>query len=171
MSTLTPNYGLHLPENTDSMDSFFDNYAEDMETIDNNLGGGGGGGGGNTYIYGVYIDTDNSNFISINDGSVTHPTYSYTATDDCFADILIQGNSGATIFVKIDGKVIYQHIQTPVFLTNIVPLRKGQVISFENLTAYSYLTIYGVKPSPSAHDVSYLTVVNGEVNIVYDDGT
>ena len=42
MSTLTPNYGLHLPENTDSMDDFFTNYESDMETIDDNLGGGGG---------------------------------------------------------------------------------------------------------------------------------
>lgn len=42
MSTLTPNYGLHLPEDTDSMDDFFTNYESDMETIDDNLGGGGG---------------------------------------------------------------------------------------------------------------------------------
>lgn len=42
MSTLTPNYGLHLPENTDSMDDFFTNYESDMTTIDDHLGGGGG---------------------------------------------------------------------------------------------------------------------------------
>ena len=42
MSTLTPNYGLHLPENTDSIDDFFTNYESDMTTIDDNLGGGGG---------------------------------------------------------------------------------------------------------------------------------
>lgn len=42
MSTLTPNYGLHLPENTDSMDDFFDNYESDMTTIDDHLGSGGG---------------------------------------------------------------------------------------------------------------------------------
>lgn len=42
MSTLTPNYGLHLPENTDSMDDFFTNYESDMTTIDDHLGSGGG---------------------------------------------------------------------------------------------------------------------------------
>lgn len=42
MSTVTPNYGLNIPENIDPMDDFFDDYAENMNIIDNNLGGGGG---------------------------------------------------------------------------------------------------------------------------------
>lgn len=41
MATLTPNYNLHIPENTDTMEDFFAHLGEDMETIDENLGGGG----------------------------------------------------------------------------------------------------------------------------------
>ena len=44
MSTLTPNYGLYKPEDTDSMDDFFDEYAANMDNIDENMGGGGGDG-------------------------------------------------------------------------------------------------------------------------------
>lgn len=46
MATYTSNYGLSKPENTDTMASFMNDYAANMETIDQNLGGGGGGGGG-----------------------------------------------------------------------------------------------------------------------------
>lgn len=46
MSTKTPNFNLNIPEDTDSMDAFFDDYEENMYIIDNNLGGGGGGGSG-----------------------------------------------------------------------------------------------------------------------------
>ena len=100
-------------------------------------------GGGGDNIYGAFINTNDSTFFNINDGTVAHATYSYTATKDCFADFLLQGNLSTSIYVKIDGKTIYNHLQTSIWLTDIVPLKRGQVISFENLTEYAYLTIYG----------------------------
>lgn len=42
MSTVTPNFGLNIPENTDTMDDFFDDYEENMNIIDESMGGGGG---------------------------------------------------------------------------------------------------------------------------------
>ena len=142
MATNTPNWNLSKPENTDTQSSFISDYCGNMDIIDQHLGSG--GGGGNVAVLGAFVDTDNSTFITINDGSIVYSTYSYTATDDCYVDLLLQGNAGGTIFVKIDGKTIYQHLQTPVFLTDIFLLKKGQVLTLENLQAYSYMTIYGV---------------------------
>lgn len=142
MATYTPNWNLSKPENTDQQSAFISDYCGNMDIIDQHLGSG--GGGGDVAVLGAFVDTDNSTFITINDGSIVYSTYSYTATDDCYVDLLLQGNAGGTIFVKIDGKVIYQHLQTPIFLTDIFLLKKGQVLTLENLQAYSYMTIYGV---------------------------
>lgn len=50
MATYTPNYNLSMPESTDAMTAFMEDYAANMVTIDNNLGGGGGGGDGHTIV-------------------------------------------------------------------------------------------------------------------------
>lgn len=42
MSTLTPNYGLIVPDNTDTVAQVRADYATNLGIIDNNLGGGGG---------------------------------------------------------------------------------------------------------------------------------
>lgn len=45
MATYTDNYHLSKPETTDSQQSFIEDYATNMEIIDENMGGGSGGGG------------------------------------------------------------------------------------------------------------------------------
>lgn len=45
MSTLTPNYNLIKPDSTDPFGDFRQDYNDNMDIIDANLGGGGGGGG------------------------------------------------------------------------------------------------------------------------------
>lgn len=42
MSTLTPNYGLIVPDNTDTVAQVRADYATNLRIIDNNMGGGGG---------------------------------------------------------------------------------------------------------------------------------
>lgn len=42
MATKTTNYELWIPDSTDDFDDFLDEFNENMETIDENLGGGGG---------------------------------------------------------------------------------------------------------------------------------
>lgn len=49
MATHTPRYNLSKPENTDEMQSFLNDYADNMDIIDQNLGGGGGSGGHTIY--------------------------------------------------------------------------------------------------------------------------
>lgn len=45
MATYTPNYNLSKPEETDDFDAFRASYGDNMDKIDQNMGGGGGGGG------------------------------------------------------------------------------------------------------------------------------
>lgn len=45
MATYTDNYHLSKPETTDSQQSFMEDYATNMDIIDENMGGGSGGGG------------------------------------------------------------------------------------------------------------------------------
>jgi len=45
MSTLTPNYNLKKPDSTDPFGDFRQDYNDNMDIIDANLGGGGGSGG------------------------------------------------------------------------------------------------------------------------------
>lgn len=44
MATLTPNYNLSKPDATDNFSTFRQSYNDNMDIIDNNLGGGGGSG-------------------------------------------------------------------------------------------------------------------------------
>ena len=44
MATYTPNYHLEKPEATDNFGDFRQSYNDNMDIIDQNLGGGGGGG-------------------------------------------------------------------------------------------------------------------------------
>ena len=41
MAQYTPNYGLSMPDTTDDFKDFRESYNENIETIDQNLGGGG----------------------------------------------------------------------------------------------------------------------------------
>lgn len=143
MSTLTPNYGLHLPEDTDSMDDFFSNYGSDMETIDDHLGSGGGGN-----VYGAFIDTNRI---------ITSGTYSssdplnYTATEDCFVDVVFISSDG-TKEVKgyVDGVNIYRlldsHSGTTEVYNQVIPLKKGQTLRVETsrTDSSSAYTVYGL---------------------------
>lgn len=115
MSTLTPNYGLYMPEDTDSMDDFFDKYAANMDNIDENMGGGGGG---------------NVNDVLVNGASV------------------LDGNHNAQI-------TSYKEVTQAQY--DALPSSK-----LTNGIAYF------IKDAPAPDE--YLTIVNGAVNIIFDDG-
>lgn len=51
MAQLTPNYGLSMPDATDNFSDFRESFNENMEIIDENMGGG-----GSTYTAGDGID-------------------------------------------------------------------------------------------------------------------
>lgn len=49
MATYTPNYNLEKPEATDNFKDFRESYNDNLDIIDQNLGGGGGGGSNVTW--------------------------------------------------------------------------------------------------------------------------
>lgn len=137
MATYTPNFNLSKPEDTDTQSSFISEYCDNMDKIDQNLGGGGGGGGN---VYGVYIDPSNI----ITSGS-WNASLSYTATKDCF--VLIDGDlQNSHLIVNIDGVKIYDlGSSTYIQQVQLYPLRKGQVLTATKTTNYDLTyTVFGV---------------------------
>lgn len=100
MSTLTPNYGLIVPEATDTVAQVRADYATNLGIIDN-ISGGGGGGGGN--VYGAFVNTNRI----IASGTYTSANpLSYTATEDCYiySAVSLQPSTGGS--VRIDGELV-----------------------------------------------------------------
>lgn len=140
MSTLTPNYGLKIPEATDSLAQVRADYATNLGIIDNISGGGGGGGN----VYGAFIDTNNV----IQASTMYRGNLTYVATQDCvvFCEIVAAVNNSA--YIAIDGEEV-EYLYSENVKQSRKPsvfLRKGQT-----LTAYSsvgdwnaYYTVYGL---------------------------
>ena len=111
------------------------------------VGGGGGGSEIIDGIDGVFIDTDNVIFAeTINDGSIVHSTYSYTATEDCMAVVLANGYSGGSVTGMLNGTAeVFRIVSAGIFVKSIIPMKKGQTLSFTNLQAYAYFAVYGIQ--------------------------
>lgn len=116
MATYTSNYNLYKPDSSDAFGDFRSEFNNNMDIIDQNLGGGGGGGN---------VD-----------------------------DVLVNGVS------VVDGN------------------HDAQITSYEEVTQAEYDALpaskltngiaYFIKDAPAPDE--FLTVVNGAVNIIYDDG-
>lgn len=186
MATLTPNYGLSKPDDTDNFSNFRQSYNDNMDKIDANMGGG-GGGGGNTY-YGVFIDTSNEIVSKTTYNSAVGLTY--TATQDCVvcADLISNGNTFPN--VTIDNKWIGLQFQNTLQQTTYqFFLKKGQTLNISasvsdnvNYVVYglvggssggggSYTAGDGIDITSNVISLEYLTVNNGKVCLVFDDGT
>ena len=139
MSTLTPNYGLIVPEATDTVEQVRADYATNLGLIDN-ISGGGGGGGGN--VYGAFVNTNDI----IASGTYTG-SFSYTATKDCYFYGEIANNSNTTATMTVDGKTIIQNYDSSISQNGcVVPLRKGQIIALTTTFAQAVTTytVYGL---------------------------
>lgn len=167
MATHTSRYNLSKPENTDEMQSFFADYADNMDTIDENLGGGGGGNADvvhltqeeydalpasktsdhkiymieNTFSEGELGRIDvNGMFIDTTNvlGSGTWLSpFSYTAVQDCF--VYLDGDLDNSHFVvNINGVKIYD-IGSSSYVEQMLlfPLKKGQTLTATRTTNYA----------------------------------
>ena len=136
MSTLTPNYGLIVPENTDDITQVRADYATNLATIDNIQGGGG------SVTLGMYIDTDRV----ITSGTYS-TNFSYTATEDCYLCLQVIANANDSSVVTIDSEVVANEWSSATHTSPIIlPVRKGQIVgatSSNPSTAYYF--VYGVK--------------------------
>ena len=139
MAQYTPNYGLSMPDETDNFSDFRESYNENMETIDENLGGGG----------------DSVQYVQILD----HGTR--------VGQIVINGTS--------------QDINAPtvMFYANFVNGDYVGGLEVDNVMYPLYSRQYvggeGVEVgvTPTGHgriSLEYLTVIDGAVNLIFDDG-
>lgn len=141
MSSLTPNFGLYMPDPTDPYGDFITEHNNNMLIIDGNLGGGGGGGGGNTY--GAFVDTSRLVY------SGTYSTnLSYTATEDCFVWFAIPIASNTSAKAYIDGVQVATFWNgTASILTDSKAfyLKQGQTLSAQatNSSSAGY-NVYGL---------------------------
>lgn len=140
MATRTTNYGLYKPDPTDDYVDFLSEFNDNMDEIDDHLGGG---GGGDTYnIYGAFVNTNRV----IASGQHLQ-TWTYTATEDCFVvtSVAIAQNTGANC--QIDGVTTSEWYNTgSLLLENIeVYLRKGQTFAVNGTySATSNYFVYGL---------------------------
>ena len=116
---------------------------------------------------GVFIDTRNLIYETQYTG-----TFSYTATQDCFVKVpYAASSSSVSVNIMVDGIAVRGGWGLDYTLDTI-PLKKGQTISLQNGDSVQRtLRVYGIQMGSTVQDASYLTVINGEVNIIYDDGT
>lgn len=163
MATLTPNYNLSKPDASDQFDAFRQSYNDNMDIIDNNLGGG-GGGGGHTIIdeNGSTMPTETAlqftGNVSVSDDNVNGRTV---------VDILGGGGGGSVNDVLVNGVSV------------VDGNGDAQITSYKEVTQAEYDALpsskesdgimYAIKdatPTP----YPFFTVINGELNLVYDDG-
>lgn len=137
MSTLTPNYGLIVPEATDNVSQVRADYATNLGIIDNISGGGGGGGN----VFGAFVNTNRI---------ITSGTYSsslnYTATEDCCFQFNVGGTSSSSGKVYIDGNLIQSvYVTSNNDYRDFVFLRKGQIITLDSPQSGTFdYTVYGL---------------------------
>lgn len=162
MATLTPNYNLEKPEASDPFEDFRTSYNSNMDIIDQNMGGG--GGGGHTIIdeNGSTMPTETAlqftGNVSVSDDNVNGRTV---------VDILGGGGGGSVNDVLVNGVSV------------VDGNGDAQIISYKEVTQAQYDALpsskesdgimYAIKdaiPTP----YPFFVVINGELNLVYDDG-
>lgn len=134
MSTRTTNFNLYKPDPTDDFDDFLSEFNDNMDEIDQHLGGG-GGSGGHTIINSLGQDMPQRTGLQIIGANVT---------DDSVNDktvVTITGGGGGSaenystveqvIGTWVDGKPLYQ-ISYPF----TVSLASGQTATIATLVDY-----------------------------------
>ena len=102
MASYTPNYNLEKPDSTDNFGDFRESYNNNMEIIDQNMGGG--GGGDSVSWNQIQLSGDKIAEIDIN-GTTTNvnsPTYSMWLVDIVGERFLNHGKLGVGTFDSID---------------------------------------------------------------------
>lgn len=158
MGTYTPNLNLYKPDASDPFGEFREKFNDNMDILDN---GGGGGSGGHT------IYDPNGNALAQENG--LQFTGNVSVSDDSgngrtVVDIL--GGGGDVMDVEVNG-------------TSVVdPITKvAEITSYKEVTQAEYDALPASKLSDdiayfikdSGGGVDFLEVVNGAVNIIFEE--
>ena len=184
MATQTTNYHLSKPEASDPFSAFRQSYNDNMDIIDANLGGGGGGAVNDVEVNGVSVvvggvaevtvptqtsDLNNdSGFLTSSDVSAVAMSGDYddltnkptipTATSDLVNDSgftsvsVSQIQSTGTKIAEIDVDGVTTELYAPTG------------------GGGSYTAGDGINITGSVISLEYLSVVNGAINLTFDDG-
>jgi hypothetical protein len=215
MATHTTNYNLSKPEASDAFSAFRQSYNDNMDIIDQNLGGGGGGGSTVTWNQ-IQGSGDKIAEITINGTSTdvyspTVPTKTSDLTNDSGFITSADVPTKVSELTNDSGFLTSSDVSTVAITGDYddltdkpsIPSKTSDLTNDEGFTATSWnqitgsgtkiaeITIDGTTTdvyaptsgggSYSAGDgiditsnvisLEYFKVVNGAVNIVFDDGT
>lgn len=177
MATYTPNFNLYKPEGTDDFDDFLSEFGNNMDTIDQNLGGGGsstlaglsdvnlttpvtddaliynGAEWANTPLSSVafsgdYTDLTNTPTIPTKTSDLNNDSGFLDSSDITVTQVQTTGTKIATIDVDGNSTDLY------------APTGGGG----------TYTAGDGIKIASNVISLEYFSVVNGAVNITFDDG-
>lgn len=152
MATLTPNYNLEKPDASDQFDAFRQSYNNNMDIIDANLGGG----SGDTVTW-TQIQATGTKIAEIDINGTSQDVYAPTGGGGggSVNDVLVNGVS------VVDGN------------------GDAQIVSYKEVTQAQYDALPSSKESDGVayfiKDATptpypFFVVINGELNLVFDDG-
>lgn len=157
MATYTPNYNLSKPENTDTQSSFISDYRDNMDIIDANLGGG----------HTIY----DPNGTQMAQESGLQFTGGVTVTDDNVNGVTVVnvtgGGGGSVNDVLVNGVSV------------VDGNGDAQIVSYKEVTQAQYDALPNTKLSDgimyaitdaTPNPYPFFKVVNGELNLIFDDG-
>ena len=153
MATYTTNYNLEKPDASDQFGDFRTSYNSNMDIIDANLGGG---GSGDTVSW-TQIQTTGTKIAEIDINGTSQDVYAPTGGGGGgnVNDVLVNGVS------VVDGN------------------GDAQITSYKEVTQAQYDALPSTKESDGVayfiKDATptpypFFVVINGELNLVYDDG-
>lgn len=170
MATYTPNYNLYKPESTDDFGDFRSEFDNNMDIIDQNLGGG-----GDTVTYTQTLATGTKvGEISINGTSsdINSPKYKIKKQNIHLQPYL-------TLYSEDTGESVSVPTRDFASLVSWIPNQANGdhigdlIIDDMGYILYSkqYTGGEGIDVDSSGNvSLEYLTVVDGAVNLVFDDG-
>lgn len=130
MAQLTPNYGLSMPEPTDPFgyNSFLPLFNENMEIIDENMGGGGGSGSLDA------VETNSDAYAQLPQTDKDDPTKIYFLNDTQSSEVetpvdftqFYNWTQSSTTISVVDGELVYtwnggSNIQQTSYYTPVIP--------------------------------------------------
>ena len=178
MATYTPNYNLEKPDSTDNFGDFRQSYNDNMDTIDANLGGG-----GDSVSYTQTLATgEKVGEIEINGVSqdINAPTYQISVETSLVGTKYIKvsspdsGDSSSIPASAINPSIVWNQNAQFLYSGDFIGGLGVDNVSFP-IMARSYIGGDGVEVNalPTGEgeiSLSYLKVVDGAVNLVFDDG-
>lgn len=157
MATYTPNFNLSKPENTDTQSSFISDYRDNMDIIDANLGGGH-----------TIVDENGADMPA---ESKLQFTGGVTVTDDNVNGVTVVnvtgGGGGSVNDVLVNGVSV------------VDGNGDAQIVSYKEVTQAEYDALPNTKLSDgimyaitdaTPNPYPFFKVVNGELNLIFDDG-